>query len=53
MDAGTTYHQAPVVWWENFVPQLALVACEYGLNTWDDADFNECVRVFLELSKLN
>lgn len=50
---GMNYIPVPVVWWENFVPQLAEVACVYGLNTWNDDEFNECVRLFLELSKLN
>lgn len=50
---GTHFIERPFAWWENFVPQLALVACAYGLDTWDDGDFNECVALFLDLSKLN
>jgi hypothetical protein len=36
-----------------FSKQLAHVAVAYGLNTWDDAEFESCVEVFHGLAKCN
>ena len=43
----------PEEWWIPFIPLLTEVACGYGLNTWVDEEFEDCIDIFLAISQLN
>ena len=43
----------PVAWWIPFSHQLAELACDYGLDTWVDEAFEELIKLFIKISKLN
>lgn len=41
------------VWLQMLVPQLATLACEYGLDTWVEGDYAALMVVWDSVCKLN
>lgn len=36
-----------------FATQLTMIAVRHVLNTWNDKDFNKCIRIHLNTAKYN
>lgn len=49
----TQYIECKIYWLELFTRQLAHIAVQHRLNTWNEKDFNRCMAIHQTTAQYN